>query len=164
MTRCALATVCLLITLLLPGPAPAQTPSPEALAAARQVMEVSHAADNLKTLMPAIMKNLKPAIVQGRPQIEKDFDAIAPLIVNSLGSRVGELIDQVAIIYANTFTVDEMKTLVAFYKTPVGQKLLASIPKVAQQSMAAGQQFGAKVGRELQARIIEELRKKGDDI
>jgi hypothetical protein len=57
-----------------------------------------------------------------------------------------------------------MKDIIAFYRGATGQKLLAKGPVIAQQSMAAGQQLGAQIGRELQSRIIEELKKKGHNI
>ena len=66
-------TACLTICLLAAGPAGAQSPSPEAMAAARELIVTMRAADYFKTLMPAIMQQLKPAIVQNRPQVERDL-------------------------------------------------------------------------------------------
>ena len=57
-------------TLLYGGPAAAQTPPPDALAAAKELVVTMRAADQLKNLFPIIMQQLKPAIVQGRPQVE----------------------------------------------------------------------------------------------
>jgi hypothetical protein len=93
--------------------------------------------------------------VKIRPQVEKDFDAITPQLLESFKARLGELTDQIVVVYATNFTVAEMKDIIAFYRGPTGQKLLAKGPVIAQQSMAAGQQLGAQIGRELQSRIIE---------
>jgi hypothetical protein len=102
--------------------------------------------------------------VQGRPEVEKDFDAITPLMLESFKARVGELTDKAAVLYATNFTVAEMKDILVFYRGPAGQKLLEKGPMITMQLMAAGQQLGAQLGRELQSRIIEELKKKGHDI
>jgi hypothetical protein len=164
MVKHALAGIALLVTLFVPGMTSAQTPSPEALAIARELVATSRAAENAKALLPSIMQLLKPAIVQGRPQVEKDFDAFAPRLMESFSAVVGKLIDQVVVIYATSFTVAEMKDIIAFYRGPAGQALLAKSPAIAQQSMAAGQRIGAEIGRELQSRMIEELKKKGHNI
>jgi len=56
------------------GPAPAQTaaaPPQDALAAARELVVVMRATDQVKQVLPSMMQALKPAVVQGRPQVEK---------------------------------------------------------------------------------------------
>ena len=164
MIKRTLAGVVLLVTLLIPGMAPAQAPSPDVLAVARELIATSRAAESAKLLLPSIVQLIKPAIVQGRPEVEKDFDAIAPQLVESFKTQVGELTEQIAVVYATNFTVAEMKDIIAFYRGPTGQKLLAKGPMIVQQSMAAGQKLGAQIGRELQSRIIEELKKKGHNI
>jgi len=164
MIKYALTVICLLAVLLMPRMAIAQAPSPEALATARQLVAVARSADNVKTMLPSLVQALKSAIVQGRPQVEKDYDAIAPVLIETFSSRLGEFTETVAVIYATTFSVEEMNDIIAFYRTSTGQKLLAKTPTVLQQSMAAGGQFGARIGRELQSRLIEELRKKGHNI
>ena len=164
MIKRTIVTVALLVTLLIPGMAQAQAPSPDALATARELIATSRAAENVKLLLPSIVQHIKPAIVQGRPQVEKDFDAFAPALLEGFKARLSELTDQIAVIYATNFTVAEMKELIAFYRGPTGQKFLAKTPMIVQQPMAAGQKLGAQLGGELQSRMIEELKKKGHNI
>lgn len=164
MIKRTLAGVVLLVTLLVPGMASAQAPSPETLAIARELIATSRAAESVKLILPSIVQLIKPAIVQGRPQVEKDFDAITPLLLETFKARMDELIDQIVVVYASNFSVAEMKDIIAFYRGPAGQKFLAKGPTIAQQSMAAGQQLGAQIGGELQARIVEELKKRGHNI
>jgi hypothetical protein len=168
MVKRMMAAVALLVTLLIPGMALAQAqapaPPPEALATARELITASRAVDNFKLLLPSLVQQIKPVIVQGRPQVEKDFDALVPALLESIKARLGDLIEAVAVIYATNFTVAEMKELIAFYRTPIGQKLLEKGPVIAQQSMVVGQKFGAELGGELQSRMIRELKKKGHNI
>jgi hypothetical protein len=70
------------------------------------------------------------------------------------------LSEAVAIIYANNFSADDLRGLIAFYKTPLGQRFLQKSAPVAQQSMLAGQRFGQSVAADMRLRIVEELRKK----
>ncbi len=150
--------------LLTAGPAPAQAPSPEALAAARELVTASHAADQIKRVVPLLMQQLRPAIVQGRPEVDRAYDAIAPILLESLNSRFQEFIDLIAPIYANNFTASELHDIAAFYRTPTGQKLMEKLPGVTQQSFAAGQKFGQTLALDVQQRIIDEMKKRGYDI
>ena len=63
----------------------------------------------IKTIMPALMQSFKPAIVQNRPQVERDYDAIVPLMLESMNARLNELNEQIAAVYARNFTADELR-------------------------------------------------------
>jgi hypothetical protein len=153
-------TMCLLAA----APARAQSPDPEALAAAQELLTTMRFSDQFKAILPAVIKGLKPAIVQNRPEVERDFDAITPLMLEGMSSRLGEVTEATAVIYAANFTAAELRDLTAFYRTSTGQKFLQKIPAVTQQSMAMGQKFGQSVAGDLQGRITEELRKRGHKI
>ena len=132
---------------------PSATPSPEALAAASELMTVMKPADQFKAILPVIIQNMKQAIVQGRPEVEKQYDAMMPAFNDSAQKRVKELTETLAAIYANNFTADELRDLAAFYRTPTGQKFLARQPAIAQQSLAAGQQLGRAVMGDVQQQM-----------
>ncbi|QPF85000.1 DUF2059 domain-containing protein [Bradyrhizobium genosp. L] len=142
----------------------APAPAPDALAAAKELVITMHLVDQFKALMPAILKSLKPAIVQGRSDVDHDYDTLTPVLLDGFQKRFDELSDAMAVIYASNFTADDLHALSDFYKSPVGKKLLEKTPMVTQQSMLAGQKFGQSVAAELRQRIVEELRKKGHDL
>ena len=50
-------------------------------------------------------------------------------------------------VYANEFTEQELKDLVTFYKSPLGQKLLASEPRAIQFSMSYMNQWAQQFRR-----------------
>lgn len=159
----------LVVVLMLAAPlARAQTaapaPPPDALAAAKDLVTTMHLVDQFKALMPAIVKTLKPAIVQGRNDVDRDYDTLMPILLDGFQARFTELSEAMAIVYANNFSADDLRALITFYKSPVGQRLLEKTPVVTQQSMLAGQKFGQSVAVELRQKIIEELRKKGHNI
>ena len=152
----------LVFALMSVAPAPAQ--SPVTIAVAKELMGVMHAADNVKAMIPAIMQALKPALVQGRADVERDFDVLVPAMIQAMTSRMDEMLDKIAGVYARKFTVAEMREIIAFYSAPTGQKVVRELPSVMQESMQIGQQWGQQLGSELQQRMIEELRKKGHPI
>jgi uncharacterized protein len=163
--RSTLVAVPLLaMTLLGAAPAASQAPSPEATAAARELLTTMRMADQLKAILPLLMKQLSPAIVQGRPEVERDLNALMPIMLELVDKRSAEMIEATASVYARHFTADEMRQLTAFYRQPVGQKLLEKLPAVTQEALIVGQKFGQAVATELQGRIVEELRKRGHKI
>jgi transposase len=56
------------------GRVDAQTaPDPDTIAAAKELMSTLRTADRFKQIVPTIVQSMKPAILSGRPQMEKDF-------------------------------------------------------------------------------------------
>jgi hypothetical protein len=143
------------------GPAGAQSPSPEAMAAARDLIAVSRAADQFKTILPLIAQQLKPAIVQGRPEVERDYDKIMPVMTDLALKHIDSVIDDMAGIYASNFSAEEMRQVTAFYRTPVGQTFLNKVPVILEQSMALGQKFAQTLLQEFQKAVTDELRNRG---
>jgi hypothetical protein len=162
--RSLLVAFTLFAALLAGTAARAQPIPPDALAAGRELVAAAKMVDQIKTMFPALMQSLKPAIVQNRPEVERDFDAIMPMMIEGALARTAELADLIAAIYARNFSVAEMRDITAFYRTSTGQKLLEKLPAVMQQALAAGQQFAQTVVGDMQQRMIQELRKRGHNI
>lgn len=157
------------IGLLAVSPLWAQTPSttpstaPAAnLAAARELVETLKATDQFKRLLPSIFQALKPAIVQDRPKVAKDYDAIVPIVTAGAMKRLNDFATILAEIYARNFSVDEIHDLTAFYRTPTGQKLIAQQATIARESLAAGQKFGQDLVLDLRQEITDQLKRRGD--
>ena len=141
--------------------APAQTPSPEALAMARSLISTMKLTDQYKALLPVILLSIKPAVVQGRPEIERDYDAMAAQIADAYAPYYSSMVDSAASLYASNFTVDELREIDAFYRLPVGQKLLQKSLAITQQSMQIGQDASRKAAEDLRIRLTDLLRQKG---
>ena len=141
--------------------APAQTPSPEALAMARSLISTMKLTDQYKALLPVILMSIKPAVVQGRPEIERDYDTMAAQIADAYAPYYSSMVDSAASLYASNFTVDELREIDAFYRLPVGQKLLQKALAITQQSMQIGQDASRKAAEDLRIRITDLLRQKG---
>jgi uncharacterized protein len=103
---------------------------------------------------------MKWAVLQARPEMERNFDAAAPVVIDAMSARVIELLAPIADIYVRNFTVSEIHQLVAFYRTPVGQKYMDKSSVVTQEMATVGQSVARTLGSEMQKRMIEELRKR----
>jgi uncharacterized protein len=152
------------VALFCAGPAVPQSAPPDAVAAARDLVAAMKLSDQFKTIVPMLFQTLKPAIVQGRPQIERDYDQLVPAITDAGVARLPEVLEMLAALYARHFTASEIGEIATFYRGPTGQKFLEKFPALSQESMALGQKFGQSLGPEIQKRMIEELRKRGHNI
>lgn len=147
-----------------PNAALPQAASPDALAAAKEFVVAAKFADQLRTMTPLIMRQLKPLVAQGRPEVEKSLDSMMPLMMKTMEGLFASFVEAYALIYARHFTAEELKQMTAFYRTPAGQKLAEKQAVIAQEGMAVGQRFGQILGEDLQRGMIQELRKQGHDL
>jgi uncharacterized protein len=139
----------------------AQAPTPEAMSAARSLVTTMRLADQYRALLPAILLRLKPVVAQDRPEIERDYDAMASMIQDAYTPFYNEMIDAAATLYATSFTADEIRQIDAFYQQPVGRKLLERSPQITQQATQIGEDVSKRAAEALQQRLTEALRQKG---
>jgi uncharacterized protein len=159
MARRLLVVACLL---LLSAPAArTQTPAPDAMAAAHNLVTTMKLADQYKALLPTILLSLRPALTQDRPEIERDYEAMMPMIADAFTPYYTSMVDGIATVYANNFTASELNEIEAFYRQPIGQKMLDKMPVISQQALAVGQEIGRKAADDLRQRLTEALRQKG---
>jgi hypothetical protein len=131
------------------------------MTAARGLVATMKLSDQYKALLPAILLNLKPALVQDRPEIESDYDAMMPMIADAFTPYYNAMVDNVAAVYASNFTLSELREIEAFYRQPAGQKLLEKMPSLAQQSNQVVQDVSRKAAEDLRTRLTAALRQKG---
>jgi len=141
--------------------ASAQAPSPEAMNAARKLVVTLKIADQYRVLLPQLLLKLRPVVAQDRPEIERDYDALTAPGSEIYAPFVASMIDQIAALYAASFTLDELRQIEAFYAQPAGRKFLEKSDALAQASAQIGQDVSQKAADELKQRLIEALRQRG---
>jgi hypothetical protein len=67
----------------------------------------------------------------------------------------GQIEDLAVPIYVKNLSPGEMSAAIAFYSSPPGQSLVRKLPAIMRESMAAGQAWGQKLGREVAERLAE---------
>ncbi len=67
-----------------------------------------------------------------------------------------ELVNLIIPIYEKHYTSSEIKELLVFYKTPIGQKTISLMPLILQESMDIGVEWGRKIGGEIIDDLIEQ--------
>jgi hypothetical protein len=68
-----------------------------------------------------------------------------------------ELLPEYVRIYRETYSEAELRELIAFYKTPIGQKVVERSPRFTQKTTAVVQELMQKHMPELQRRIMERM-------
>jgi len=141
------------------GPVRAQTldtsVAPENLAAARTVIRLMKVSDQFKANVPTYLADLKPKIVQNRPEVEKRYEAMMPTFQQQAMQRVDELTEAMATIYARYFTVDDLHVIAAFYGTPTGQKVLEVKSTISAQDFQAVTQFRRALADDIKKQMGE---------
>jgi hypothetical protein len=139
----------------------AQKPSPAALLTAGEIVTATGAMALFTPLIPGVVEQAKNLFLQQDPGLAKDLNEIVAKMRSDLAPRLGELSGQVAKNYAERFTEQELKDLLAFYKSPVGKKLIAEQPKIADASLRYAQDWANKLSDEVVKKMRAELKKKG---
>lgn len=155
-----LLTIAGVLLVLISG-AVAQAPSPEAMTAARKLVATMKIADQYRAILPQLLLKLRPVVAQDRPEIERDYDAMTAAGSDIYAPFLAQMVDQIAAVYATSFTVDELRQIEAFYAGPVGQKWLAKSDALAQAGAQIGQDVSRKATDELKQRLTEALRQRG---
>jgi uncharacterized protein len=164
MSQQALALAFALLASILSWPAGAQAPDPARISAAREMMEVAGVAKQFDELMPLLVQQLSQSFMAVAPEKAEEIRQIFAQLPAKFIDRKGELIEQVAGLYAQELSVEELLAVSAFYKSPAGAKLLSVQPQIARQSMALGQRWGAQIGREIEQEARKELKKRGIEL
>ena len=114
----------------------------------RQMLELSGSGK----LGMQVMENMAVQYRQILPDVPGEFwDGMMKEI------KADDLIDLIVPVYKKYFTQAEIQQLVAFYKTPIGQKVTATLPLITTESMQIGQQWGQEIGQ----KVVQKLQEKG---
>ena len=143
------------------APVLAQEVAPEALALARQYIDLTdRSAIYEVTLVETGVETMRLLVQQNPEIVDQTNDAISKVLEEYRG-RKGELLDQFARVYAVRFTTAELQQIVDFYSSPTGTKLAQANAEVNQDLQRVLQVFTTNVKQEFLAKVRAELRAQG---
>ena len=108
------------------------TPSPEALQAATQLMSIM-SPDMMNQVHSQMFGAMWPAIEQQMRAANVDAATLADLrqaLESITRAHITDAMKDAPTIYARHFTVAELHDMISFYQTPTGAKTLRELPKV----------------------------------
>ena len=162
-----LPATCFVLALALAGSASAQQPKPASaacMAGAREILAMKNVAVMYANAVPGIVQQAKTQLVQSNLNYQKDLDDVALVVAKEFTGKEKEIGEGMAEAYCKEFTDKEITDLVAFYKSPLGQKLLAAEPRAIQGSMAYMNQWAQNFADVVTAQFRAEMKKRGKPI
>jgi len=151
------------------SPAPSNPPSE---ASVKQLLEVAQARkliDSVMAQMDNLMLQSIAQATQGQkipPKVQKDIDQQRGEMI----AMMKELLDWTKLeplyvrVYQKTFSQQEVDGMIAFYKTPSGQAVIAKMPAVMQNTIEEMQQMMAPVMQKMQKMqqdVVAEMKAEG---
>lgn len=159
--RLALAGLAAMLMLFSAPSARAQQPSANSIAMANEILDIKGSMNLFAPLIPGVVEQSKNTLLQMNPNMFKDLTEVADALRKEYAPRLTALRQDIVKIYAARFTEQELKDTLAFYKSPVGKKLLSEEPAFVERSMSAAQDWAVKLNEEALQRFRAEMRKRG---
>jgi uncharacterized protein len=159
---CAIA-----LALVLAAPvrtAVAEQASPAALATAKELIAVKGGNSLYEPIAPGVIEKAKSVFLQSNPALGKDLNEVAAKLRAEYAARTAELLNDAAKIYAGRFKEQELKDALAFYKSPLGRKLLLEEPRILDESMKHAQSWADRLSEEVINKMRVEMKKRGHEI
>jgi hypothetical protein len=128
----------------------------------KTLLQITGALTNAQMRLDATLPQILGLIRKANPNIPQPV--IDELIRDGLEESrkaIPELEEPLIAIYDANFTGDEIKAILAFDRSPLGQKVIKQQPQMMRQSMAVGQVWGKSVGQRVAARMRDNLQKRG---
>jgi len=128
---------------------------PQKEARIRELMEVTGAKDLGQQLITAGMEQFRSSVLDSQPnnpRAKQFVDAFVARFQKHFDA--GSLTEHVIPIYDKYLTSDDLKGLLDYYRSPLGQRMLKALPEVTRESQATGFALGQKAAQE----TMEELK------
>jgi hypothetical protein len=174
MKCCGVIVQCLFAGSLLAQVSPAQTssgqptpnPTPTAGAAKidaakeadiRRLMDLAGTAALVSQMMSGTENNIKPLMTSSLPP--GDYrEKVIELFFEKFHANADphQILDMAVPSYDKYYTHEEIKGLIRFYETPLGQKMIAVLPKMMGELQLAGQKWGEALGRDCMNEVLTE--------
>ncbi|WP_375207013.1 DUF2059 domain-containing protein [Hyphococcus sp.] len=130
--------------------APAMAADDEAakLKLAEELIELSQAKQMSKQIVAQMAPMQMQVIRATRPdttltdeELETVLDKTSEIMIEEMAPAIDALIDKMAPVYAEVYTLEELQGVVAFYNSPVGASFLSKQSNLVDASMAVSAQW-----------------------
>jgi len=153
---------------LAPAPAPAATAAPASTATEASRREARALGEKLgwEAQVRGIINSVRTAVIvnlaQANQKTPQDMIGVVDdLLMPDFVGEAGSLTETIIETWAGAFTADELRNLRSFYNTPLGDKLLRTIPQLNVQINKAGQVWTQRVYQATQQKHADEFTRRG---
>ena len=123
----------------------------------RRLLEAAGTKDLMLDLINGMETNIKPILQNSLPPgdyRDKLIDAFLTKFRSKLD--VNQLLALAVPLYDQNYSDAEIKSLIAFYETPLGQKVVRVTPSMTAEMMEKGQKLGEELGRASMLEVLAE--------
>jgi len=107
--------------------------------------------------MDSMSKSMKPLLTSSLPP--GDYRAkLVDLFFAKFTAKADaqHLLDLAVPVYDRNFSHEEIRSLIEFYRTPLGQKAIATLPKVTAEMQEQGRKWGENLGKQCMMEVLSE--------
>jgi uncharacterized protein len=139
-----------------------QQPSPAAVAAAREVIQAKGVSSIVDPVVRGVIESVKNTFIPTNPNLTRELTDVAMMLHKELDVKSSsEVMDQIARSFATRFTEQELKDLLAFYKSPLGQRVVKEEPLAIEEGLKSAERWAQAYSETVMARMRSEMQKKG---
>lgn len=133
----------------------AQAPSATPTAKHRKVVELIKMTGTPELMVNVIKQQIKMAkkTLPLPPKAQDDFESE---FLNEI--KTDDLVELVVPAYEKYYNEAEIDQLIAFYNSPIGKKMVASLPAMTEETGRAGGELGAVIGARVGQKIEAKLK------
>jgi hypothetical protein len=128
----------------------------------QKLLQVTNAARMAEQMGSLMVQTLRQSLRSCTNCTPRTFEVIEretlTLFKEKMNASDG-LMERMTPIYNKHFSHAEIQQLLAFYQSPLGKRLTAETPQLAQEGFVVGQQWGQALGPQLETRIKAALGK-----
>lgn len=120
-------------------------------------MDVTGVKAVMTQMMDSMGDNVKPLLANSLPAGEYR-EKLVDLFFVKFKSKADpqQLLDLIVPLYDKYLSDEEVKALIQFYQTPLGQKRIQVMPKLVAESEAVGHTWGEGLGRQSMLDVLSE--------
>ena len=110
-------------------------------------------------IMGGMEKNIRPVMTNSLPPgdyREKLIDLFFEKFQDHSKAEMPQLLDTAVPLYDKYFSREDIKGLIQFYETPLGQKALSVLPQLSIELQGEGMKLGEKLGRQSMMEVLSE--------
>jgi uncharacterized protein len=123
----------------------------------RRLLDLVGAKALIEQTMDSMSKSIKPLLTNSLPPGEYREKLVDLFFAKfSAKADVQHMLDLAVPVYDKNFSHQEIRSLIEFYQTPLGQKAIATLPKVSAEMQEQGRKWGEDLGRQCMVEVLSE--------
>jgi hypothetical protein len=139
-------------------------PSANSLALAKELIVLKGGNQMFGAIVPGTIESAKNLFLPTNTNLSKELNEVSAQLRTEYSAKTDELLSEVAKAYATRFSEQELKEIVAFYKTALGKKMLVAEPQAIEQGFARAKDWAGAFSSQVIVRMRAEMKKKGHDL